>query len=143
LKNYFIIFCNLLDNKPIKNGENPKNLVSKKTKNEIMLEIENPKSGKKIQLADNDLDKKMDWYSAQIVCSELGEGWRLPSLAELEIIFNEIHQQGIGNFQPDYYWSSNPAGFDETAWYYWFKFKGFSHYVAKSNVYNIRLVREI
>ncbi len=51
----------------------------------------------------------MDWYSAQIVCSELGEGRRLRSLAELEIIFKELQQQGIGDFQPDCYWSSNPA----------------------------------
>jgi hypothetical protein len=108
-----------------------------------VLEILNQKTGKKIQIADNDLDKKMDWHSAQIFCSKLGEGWRLPSITELEIIFKELHQQGIGGFKPDYYWSSNPAGNDETAWYYWFTLKGFAHYVPKSNMYNIRLVREI
>jgi hypothetical protein len=108
-----------------------------------MLEIKNPKNGKRIQVADKDLEKKMDWYSAQIACSELGEGWRLPSLPEIELIFNELHQKGIGDFQPDYYWSSNPAGFDETAWYYWFKFKGFSSNINKSKIYYVRLVREI
>jgi hypothetical protein len=32
--------------------------------------------------------------------------WRLPSLEELKILYNELHTLGHGNFQSGMYWSS-------------------------------------
>lgn len=33
------------------------------------------------------------------------DGWRLPSVKELELIYNEIHRNRGGNFHNDWYWS--------------------------------------
>ena len=34
------------------------------------------------------------------------DGWRLPSINELDLIFQKIHQTGNGNFRNDWYWSN-------------------------------------
>ena len=34
------------------------------------------------------------------------DGWRLPSIYELDLIFKKMHQAGNGNFRNDWYWSN-------------------------------------
>ena len=108
-----------------------------------MIELTNPKNGTRIQIADSDLELKFDWKNATVACTAIGDGWRLPSQQELELIYIEIHKKGKGNFKQDYYWSSNAAGYDDTAWYYCFKDKGFSYSVSKSKFFYVRPVREL
>jgi hypothetical protein len=47
--------------------------------------ITNPITGEKVLVAKKDLGQ-MNWDDAQNRCKELGEGWRLPTYEELEIM---------------------------------------------------------
>lgn len=49
----------------------------------------------------------MEWEQAEQACDNLGNGWRLPSLEELETIFN--NRKEIGGFEEDHYWSSSES----------------------------------
>jgi len=35
------------------------------------------------------------------------DGWRLPSINELDLIFQRMHKIGNGNFRNDWYWSND------------------------------------
>jgi hypothetical protein len=49
----------------------------------------------------------MEWPQAEQACENLENGWRLPSLEELEILHN--HRKEIGGFEEDHYWSSTES----------------------------------
>lgn len=51
---------------------------------------------------------KMTWEDAKRACADLGDGWRLPTKDELNIISE--NKEKIGGFADMYYWSS--AEFD-------------------------------
>jgi hypothetical protein len=72
-----------------------------------MLEIKSPITGERLQVAENDFENGMNWSSAKNACSELGNGWRLPTKSELELIYKELHLLKKGNFEQNYYWSSS------------------------------------
>ena len=71
-----------------------------------MLEIISPITGERLQVAENDLDKQMNWFSAKKICAKLGNGWRLPTISELELMYKMLHKKGKGNFKNDIYWSN-------------------------------------
>ena len=52
-----------------------------------MQTIKHPSYGNEILIAENDFELEMNWYDAQISCTKLGEGWRLPTQIELNEIF--------------------------------------------------------
>jgi hypothetical protein len=70
-----------------------------------MNQILNLPDGTSIEVANHD-------YSLEMIqrgdCDliEVIDGWRLPSLLELELIFNSIHKESVGNFHDDWYWSN-------------------------------------
>jgi hypothetical protein len=72
-----------------------------------MLEIKSPITGEQLQVAENDFENCMNWSIAKNACKDLGNGWRLPTKSELELIYKELHLSGKGNFQLNYYWSSS------------------------------------
>lgn len=41
--------------------------------------------------------------------------WFIPSRRELDLMWSNLHQQGLGDFQPEFYWSSTEQN-DENAW---------------------------
>jgi hypothetical protein len=47
----------------------------------------------------------MNWEDANIACKKLGEGWRLPTISELELI-DDNDDDLKGFFKNSYYWSS-------------------------------------
>ena len=61
-----------------------------------------------IEVMTKDLGE-MNWYKAKEACVALGDGWRLPTKKELDIIFDE------DDFE-DYYWTSTEEG-DVYAWF--------------------------
>ncbi len=67
-----------------------------------------------IEIYPHTIDKYLTWQEAQDLCGSLGEGWRLPTLEELEHI-HQLGQEGkitLGNYgvwgekrDEDYAWS--------------------------------------
>ena len=71
---------------------------------EIKIELE----GNEIELMHGDHPLLLDWHEAKTFEQSNTEGWRLPSLDELQLIFNKIHITGIEIFKDDKpYWSRN------------------------------------
>jgi hypothetical protein len=59
----------------------------------------------RLEISANDFPQKMNWSDADSSCKELGEGWRLPTIEELDIIYQ--NKSVIGGFENQFYWSSN------------------------------------
>lgn len=67
---------------------------------------------------------KYNWTTAKFTCEELDlngyKDWHLPSKDDLQYLYTNLHQAGIGGFERNYYWSSsessnhNPWGFNFT-----------------------------
>jgi hypothetical protein len=72
-----------------------------------MKTIKNPISGEKIQLSEMDFPETMIFKDASISCKQLGQGWRLPSKYEWEVIFNELMKSGDKSFDKTYYWTGS------------------------------------
>lgn len=71
-----------------------------------MLTIVHPLTGAKLQVANQDFFDEMTWNVAKKACSELGSGWRLPTIEELKAMYEQLHRKGQGNFKSTGYWSS-------------------------------------
>ena len=57
-----------------------------------------------LQIAQYDFPNDMNWYDARKACAALGKGWRLPTKAELNILYQ--NKDKIGGFAVIIYWSS-------------------------------------
>ena len=56
---------------------------------------------------------RMNWYEAKKACKNLGDGWRLPTKDELNLLFQNSGK--IGGFANVHYWSSTEDDFTN-AW---------------------------
>lgn len=90
-----------------------------------------------IEVAQYDFPKKMDWNDAKIFCADLGEGWKLPSQEELNILYQ--NKVAIGGFSNNNYWSSTEAS-SKGAWDLNFG-DGEQFNRNKRDTYNVRAVR--
>lgn len=63
-----------------------------------MFEIKNPKNGSILQVAEFDFHSKMNYFEAKNACKVLGDGWRLPTKVEAELMYKELHLKRKGNF---------------------------------------------
>lgn len=106
-----------------------------------MSEILITASGVKIEVATFDFNDKMNWSDATNACKALGDGWRLPTVEEFELIFSDLFQKGKGNFQISYYWTCDEI-MDDTAWDFYFV-AGKAYGYFKSETYYVRAVRYI
>lgn len=75
-----------------------------------------------LEIAQYDLPYQMAWNDAVTGCANLGDGWRLPTKAELMLLYQYKYQiKGLVN---DYYWSSveydkdlvGCLGFNRASW---------------------------
>ena len=85
------------------------------------------------------LRTKYNFEGAVEACKRLGEGWRLPTRAEL-LLMHE-NKDEIKGFASDNYWSSTEAG-NYYAWGQYF-LSGNQYFSYKSNFYYVRAVRNI
>ncbi|MBW6533911.1 MAG: hypothetical protein K0B11_02785 [Mariniphaga sp.] len=61
-----------------------------------------------LEIWEEDLHTKMTKVEAEKVCSQLGEGWRLPDREEMEVIYDELFRKNEGNFKSKgAYWISD------------------------------------
>ena len=97
-----------------------------------------------IEVARNDFKNAQTWNDAIAKCKGLGNGWRLPTLDELNKLYN--NKDKIGGFKDSYfdnahYWSSTEYDND----YAWSKnmFNGEGGQVVgyRYLTYNVRAVR--
>lgn len=58
----------------------------------------------------------MDWKAAVSTCKRLGNNWRLPTKEELELMYENLHAYGEGDFEDEYYWSSSDEGDRSDVW---------------------------
>ena len=86
---------------------------------------------------------EMDWDSAKTACEELilngYSDWYLPSKEELNSVYVNLKQVGVGGFADDYYWSSTESG-NYGAWRQHLT-GDHQHSDARSSKYNVRAVR--
>ena len=65
--------------------------------------------GTQFIIADCDLGF-LTWPHALEECDKLNKltnsNWRLPTCSELKLMYNQLHENGLGHFEPSYYWSS-------------------------------------
>ena len=62
-----------------------------------------------IEVAQYDFPNQMNWVDAKKACESLGDGWRLPTIIELNILYQ--NKDRIGGFSTNYYWSSTEADY--------------------------------
>jgi len=74
-----------------------------------MLTIEHPLTGATLQVANQDFTNSMMWGEAKKACANLGSGWRLPTIEELEAMYLQLQKEGRGSFREREYWSSSSA----------------------------------
>ena len=70
-----------------------------------------------LEVAQYDFPKRMIWDDAKFACAKLGEGWRLPTKDELNLLYQ--NKDKIGGFANGYYWSSTERS-DYDAWLQYF-----------------------
>ena len=58
-----------------------------------------------ILIAENDIPEDLNLEDAKKACQALGKGWRLPTYAEMNIIFK--NRDKIGGFEENMYWTSS------------------------------------
>ena len=90
-----------------------------------------------IEVAEKDFPNQMNWQSAKDACESLGNGWRLPTKDELNVLYE--NKYNIGVFAKKFYWSSTEYD-DVSAWSQNF-FDGFYWYNDKAKNYYVRAVR--
>ena len=89
------------------------------------------------EVAQNDFPKKMMWDEAKKACAGLGNGWRLPTKDELNLMY--LNKDKIGGFAGNYYWSSTEYD-NDGAWYQYFG-NGLQANANKFNYGDVRAVR--
>lgn len=80
--------------------------------------------------------KKMTWDKAVEYCKSLGEGWRLPTIAEMFYIYENKF------ITEDFYWSSS-EGTTGFAWYFNFTNGYASNFGYKKDAYYVRAVKDL
>jgi hypothetical protein len=56
------------------------------------FKIKHPITGVILQVAESDFPSRMNWFEAKKTCENLEKGWRLPSIKELDVIYEQLHQ---------------------------------------------------
>jgi hypothetical protein len=94
----------------------------------------------KLEWQSNPSKEPMSWYQAMTYADSLGEGWRLPTRAELINAYDNY----IEDFQSYYYWSSNTyAQRTNAAWYVYFGNFMAESYSLKTYKYYVRCVKDV
>ena len=97
-----------------------------------------------LEVAQFDFPDEMNLSDAKAACSELGNGWRLPTKDELNTLYE--NQDQIGGFTHNCYardhWSSTEGGNFGGAWHQYFR-NGLQYSGFADNVIHVRAVKTI
>ena len=89
-----------------------------------------------LEVMPNDLGQ-MSWKDAKKACSDLGDGWRLPTRVELDLLYQ--HKENIGGFDNYEYWSSESTD-QNSAWIQYFG-NGYQYTNDGAEIPYVRVVR--
>jgi TolB-like protein len=67
------------------------------------------------------------------------DNWRLPNKGELDLMYKNLRQKGLGDFSDTWYWSSSEGG-SSSAWYQYFS-AGSQFNGSKADTRSVRAVR--
>lgn len=91
---------------------------------------------------------ELNWTDAKIACEELVmngySDWHLPSKDDLQYLYTNLHQAGIGGFVSNIYWSSTEVGnydYGNHAWYFSFHPGSANYGISKNYTAYVRAVR--
>jgi hypothetical protein len=106
------------------------------------LEITNPITGNRIWVSGKSFDRKMSFSEANEACKALGNGWRLPTIEELNAMYYVFFKrEGIYFFLEEYWSSSEAFGF--SAWLFNFgNGKADYHLFNKFKTCHVRPVKD-
>jgi hypothetical protein len=114
-------------------------ILSSCIKNKINEAITNSIKVAGITVQKNDLPNKMNWLDAKLEASKAGNSWRLPTRAELKIMYDNRNTIGGFDTSTGEYWSSEE--FDNNkAWIYTFGTPG-AVTISKTALERVRLVK--
>jgi hypothetical protein len=74
-----------------------------------MKTLVNKKTEKTFEISEKDFPERLDWEKAKIQIKKLGDSWRLPTIDELETIY-DFRYDILGLDRSDWYWSSTGNG---------------------------------
>jgi len=95
--------------------------LSAQTSNKIVINADNiigmTTKINNLEVAEFDFPTKLNWNDSKIACSKLGKGWRLPTIQELELIYNSNKKMkmNLKDETDDKYWSSELNTFKKSA----------------------------
>ncbi len=95
-----------------------------------------------LEIASADLDSEYSWNYASEKCKQIGDGWRLPNLDELKLIFKKRKEIG-GLKKNEKYWTSDIHVERTTAFEIYFNFQGFQDVSPLHSKLNVRAVKSI
>jgi len=90
-----------------------------------------------LEVITEDLEGRYTWDDAMKACADLGDGWRLPTKDELDLLYD--NKEKIGGGAKNNYWSSTEYA-NKIAWSQYFGFGG-QNVSKKFNTYYVRAVR--
>ncbi len=96
-----------------------------------------------IEVARHDFPNEMNWDDANKACASLGYEWRLPTIDELDLVYE--NSDVIGGFEDgNLYWSSTEVD-DDHAWFQYFGEgpKAIDHRFPKNWEFKVRAVRTL
>ena len=79
------------------------------------------------------------WEDAKKLCEDLGDGWRLPTREELNLMW--LNRESIGGFASAYYWSSNESNLNYAWNQYFYSGNQFNYF--KYYTFYVRPVRAL
>ena len=94
-----------------------------------------------LEIASADFDSAYNWEDAKNICKGLGEGWRLPDINELKLLFK--NRKKIGGFKPEKYWTGDEYSQNVAAGEMLFNYQGFTDVSPIESKLNVRAVRTI
>ena len=93
-----------------------------------------------LEIAQYDFPEQMNWEDAKIFCINLGKGWRLPTIEELNYLHK--NRRTSGSFTGNVYWSSTEEAYS-TSRGTSFSQNEFSQASITWNPYYVRAVRAL
>jgi serine/threonine protein phosphatase 1 len=83
-------------------------------------------SNENLEVYPFDYENLFDWNEANAECKKLGGGWRLPTVDEMSLIYDQLYKKNLGHFEEKEYWCSNYDDIEDALFFAFYASGGFS-----------------